>query len=46
MQRTYLNGSDGHLYDYLVGAEVYEFLPSMNSLNAITKAMKVNLLQS
>ena len=46
MQRTYLNGSDGHLYDYLVGAEVYEFLPSMNSLNAITKAMKVNLGQA
>ena len=43
MQRTYLNGSDGHLHDYLVGSEVYEFLPSMNSLNAIVKAMKINL---
>jgi LCP family protein required for cell wall assembly len=43
MQRTYLTGSDGHLHDYLVGSPVYEFLPSMNSLNAITKAMKVNL---
>lgn len=43
MQRTYLTGSDGHLHDYLVGSPVYEFLPSMNSLNAITKAMRVNL---
>ena len=43
MQRTYLNGSDGHLHDYLVGAPVYEFLPSMNSLNAITQAMRINL---
>ena len=43
MQRTYLNGSDGHLHDYLVGSEVYEFLPSYNSLNAIVKAMKINL---
>lgn len=43
MQRTYLTGSDGHLHDYLVGSPVYEFLPSMNSLNAITKAMKINL---
>jgi LCP family protein required for cell wall assembly len=43
MQRTYLNGSDGHLHDYLVGSPVYEFLPSMNSLNAITKAMRINL---
>ena len=43
MQRTYLNGSDGHLHDYLAGAELYEFLPSYNSLNAITKAMRVNL---
>ena len=43
MQRTYLNGSDGHLHDYLVGSPVYEFLPSTNSLNAITKAMRINL---
>lgn len=43
MQRTYLNGSDGHLHDYLVGSPVYEFLPSYNSLNAIVKAMKINL---
>ena len=43
MQRTYLNGSDGHLHDYLVGAPVYEFLPSYNSLNAITQAMRINL---
>ncbi len=43
MQRTYLNGSDGHLHDYLAGAELYEFLPSYNSLNAITKAMRINL---
>jgi hypothetical protein len=43
MQKTYLNGSDGHLYDYLAGTELYEFLPSYNGLNAIVKAMKVNL---
>ena len=43
MQKTYLHGSDGHLYDYLAGTELYEFLPSYNGLNAIVKAMKINL---
>ena len=43
MQRTYLNGVGGNLHDYLVGSPVYEFLPSTNSLNAITKAMRINL---
>ena len=43
MQRTYLNGSGGIIMDYIAGTGLYEFVPSMNGLNAITKAMRINL---
>lgn len=43
IQKTYLNGSGGYIYDYVGGMKLYEFVPSTQSLNAIIKAMKVNL---
>ena len=43
IQRTYLNGSDGYIMDYVAGTGLYEFIPSKQSLNAIVTAMKINL---
>ena len=43
IQRTYLNGSDGYIMDYVAGTGLYEFVPSSQSLNAIVTAMKINL---
>ena len=43
IQRTYLNGSGGLMYDNVAGMNLYEFVPSNQSLNAIVKAMKINL---
>lgn len=43
MQKTYLNGSGGMIFDNIMGMDLYEFVPSTQSLNAIIKAMKVNL---
>ena len=43
IQRSYLNGGGGIIYDYVAGTGLYEFVPSTQSLNAITKAMRVNL---
>ena len=43
IQKTYLNGSGGLIHDNVAGMKLYEFVPSTQSLNAITKAMKVNL---
>lgn len=43
MQKTYLNGSGGLIYDNIMNMKLYEFVPSSQSLNAIIKAMKVNL---
>ena len=43
IQKTYLNGSGGLMFDNVAGMNLYEFVPSTQSLNAIIKAMKVNL---
>ena len=43
IQKTYLNGSGGLIHDNVAGMKLYEFVPSTQSLNAIVKAMKVNL---
>ncbi len=43
MQKTYLNGSGGLMYDNVMNMELYEFVPSNESLKAIVNAMKVNL---
>ncbi|MBP3635673.1 MAG: LCP family protein [Bacilli bacterium] len=43
MQKTYLNGSGGIIYDNIANMDLYEYVPSSQSLNAIIKAMKVNL---
>ena len=43
IQKTYLNGSGGLMLDNVAGMNLYEFVPSTQSLNAIIKAMKVNL---
>ena len=43
IQRSYLNGGGGIIYDYVAGTGLYEFVPSTQSLNAIVSAMKVNL---
>ena len=43
IQKTYLNGSGGLIHDNVAGMKLYEFVPSTQSLNAIIKAMKVNL---
>ncbi len=43
MQKTYLNGSGGLIFDNIMGMDLYEFVPSTQSLNAIIKAMKINL---
>ena len=43
IQKTYLNGSGGLIRDNVAGMKLYEFVPSTQSLNAIVKAMKVNL---
>lgn len=39
----YLNGSGGSYYDGIMNMDLYEFLPSTQSLNAIKDGMKVNL---
>lgn len=43
MQRTYLNGSGGLIYDNIMNMKLYEYVPSSQSLKAIINAMKVNL---
>lgn len=43
IQKTYLNGSGGLIYDNIMRMKLYEFVPSSQSLNAIVKAMKINL---
>ena len=43
MQRMYLNGVGGLYQDGIMSMELYEYIPSNNSLNAIKNAMKVNL---
>ena len=43
MQRTYLRGGGGIIHDYVAGTGLYEFVPSTEGLNAIKKAMRVNL---
>ena len=43
IQKTYLNGSGGLMFDNVAAMNLYEFVPSTQSLNAIIKAMKVNL---
>ena len=43
MQKTYLNGSGGLMYDNVMNMDLYEFVPSNESLKAIIKAMKINL---
>lgn len=43
MQRTYLNGGGGIIYDEIAGTGLYEFVPSQNGLDEIIHAMRVNL---
>lgn len=43
MQKTYLNGSGGLIYDNVMNMKLYEYVPSSQSLKAIVNAMKVNL---
>ena len=43
MQKMYLNGVGGMYHDGIMGSDLYEYIPSTNSLNAIKNAMKVNL---
>lgn len=43
MQKMYLNGSDGIIYDNIMNMNLYEYVPSNESLNAIIEAMKINL---
>ena len=43
MQRTFLRGGGGIIYDYVAGTGLYEFVPSSEGLEAITRAMRINL---
>jgi len=43
MQRTYLRGGGGIIYDGVAGTGLYEFVPSQDGLKAIKKAMRINL---
>lgn len=43
MQKMYLNGSGAYIKDGIMSMNLYEFVPSTESLNAIKKAMRVNL---
>ena len=43
MQRTYLRGGGGIIYDGVAGTGLYEFVPSQDGLKLIKKAMRVNL---
>lgn len=43
MQKMYLNGVGGLYPDGIMSMDLYEYIPSTNSLNAIKNAMKVNL---
>ena len=43
MQKMYLNGSGGLYLDGIMNQNLYEYLPSSQSKNAIINAMKVNL---
>lgn len=43
MQRTFLRGGGGIIFDYVAGTGLYEFVPSQEGLDAITKAMRINL---
>ena len=43
MQKMYLNGSGGLYLDGIMNQNLYEYLPSSQSKNAIIDAMKVNL---
>lgn len=47
MQKLYLNGSGAMIQDgIMTSMNLYEYIPSTQSLNAIKKAMKVNLGQA
>lgn len=43
LQKMYLNGTGGLYQDGIMNMELYEYIPSNQSLNAIKNAMKVNL---
>ena len=43
MQRTFLRGGGGIIMDGVAGTGLYEFVPSQEGLDAITKAMRINL---
>lgn len=43
MQRTYLRGGGGIIYDGVAGTGLYEFVPSQDGLKLIKKAMRINL---
>ena len=43
MQRTFLRGGGGIIMDYVAGTGLYEFVPSQNGLDAITRVMRINL---
>lgn len=43
MQKMYLNGEDAYIVDEVMKQELYEYIPYSDSLDAIIKAMKINL---
>lgn len=43
LQKMYLNGSGAYIKDGVMNMNLYEYVPSTQSLNAIINAMKVNL---
>ena len=43
MQRTYLRGGGGIIYDGVAGTGLYEFVPSQDGLKLIKQAMRINL---
>lgn len=43
IQKLYLSGSDARIYDPRSGLNLYNYVLNQNSLNAVVKAMKVNL---
>ena len=43
MQKMYLNGSGAYIKDGIMNMNLYEYVPSTESLNEIKKAMRINL---
>ena len=41
MQKMYLNGSGSYIKDGIMNMNLYEYVPSKDSLNAIKKAIKI-----